>query len=358
VVYDHFARRWRAPDRRERELAAFDPARKPGVSRGPSWAWWQRARGKLARAGLPLMRDVAGGRAGFITVELFGRQFDAAVINSIKRRVDGPLAAVFHDMIALELPAISPRETVLYYGEYLENLLRFDIIAANSEYSRDALVDYWRRKNTASTPEILAVPLGVDAPVFGNRPDARGSDGGGPLVLCVGTLEGRKNHAALLSACETLWRGGRRFRLRLVGMANAETGARAVREAGRLRRAGFPLEWRGAASDRELAASYAECSFTVYPSLLEGFGLPVLESLAYHRPCVCSGLNAMAEIARDGGCAAIGEPSPENLARGIAALLDDPGLHARLARESAARKIRSWPDYAAAFRDLFAPGGL
>jgi glycosyltransferase involved in cell wall biosynthesis len=358
VIYDHLARKWRAPDRRECELAVFAAGRKPGESRGSSWSWWQRTRGKLARMGLARMEEIPGRHDGFITVELFGRQISASVIDSMKRRVDGPMVAVFHDMIALELPGISPRKTVLFYEEYLEKLLRFDFIAANSAYSREVLVNYWRRKNIISTPDVLAMPLGVDVPALDSPSEASSGHqdaGAVPLILSVGTLEGRKNHVALLCACETLWREGKRFRLRLIGMANTETGAQAVREVGRLQRAGFPLEWRHAASDRELAASYAECRFMVYPSLLEGFGLPVLESLAYHRPCVCSGLNAMTEIVRDGGCLAVGEPTPENLARGIGTLLDDPSsLFARLAREAAARKIRSWPDYAAAFRDLVA----
>ncbi len=359
VVYDHLAGKWRAPDRRECELTAFAAGRKPGGSRGSSWSWWQRTRGKLARMGLARMEAVPDTLAGFITVELFGRQISASVIDSMKRRVDGPMVAVFHDMIALELPGLSPRKTVLFYEEYLEKLLRFDLVAADSEYSRDALLNHWQGKRITSRPDVVAMPLGVDVPVLDHPPEASVHQGPGavPLILSVGTLEGRKNHAALLSACETLWREGRRFRLRLIGMANAETGAQAVREVGRLQRSGFPVEWWSAASDRELAASYGACRFMVYPSLLEGFGLPVLESLAYHRPCVCSGLNAMAEIVRDGGCLAVGEPTPENLARGIGMLLDDPRLFARLTRETAARGIRSWPDYAAAFRDLVASRG-
>ncbi|AWI08428.1 hypothetical protein CKA38_03425 [Ereboglobus luteus] len=358
VVYDHLAATWRIPDAKEMALAKFSNIRKPGEKRGASWTWWQRTRGKLARMSLANVAEISGVQKGFITCELFGPKITAGVLETMKRRVEGPMVAVFHDMIALEKPEISPSKTVMFYEDYLERLLRFDIIAANSEYSRDVLVNYWKKKKVAQSPEVIAMPLGVDIPnsqIPGNHAHKAGDPDGNkpPLILCVGTLEGRKNHISLLSACEKLWEQGLQFRLRLIGMLNTETGTQAANEVQRLRNEGFPIEWNSGASDHDLAAAYGECKFTVYPSLIEGFGLPVLESIAHGRPCVCSGLTAMAEIARDGGCLAVGEPSAENLASGIARLLGDSPLYEKFFQEAATRKIRTWSDYATAICGLF-----
>jgi glycosyltransferase involved in cell wall biosynthesis len=47
---------------------------------------------------------------------------------------------------------------------------------------------------------------------------------------------------------------------------------------------------------------YRDCDFTVYPSLVKGFGLPIVESLWNCRPCICANFGEMAEIAKEGVC--------------------------------------------------------
>jgi glycosyltransferase involved in cell wall biosynthesis len=178
-----------------------------------------------------------------------------------------------------------------------------------------------------------------------------------PLVLCVGTVEGRKNHLALLDAAEALWREGVGFRLRLIGGLNRDSGAPAARRFAELRGAGHPLEWHQNAPDGFLNRSYREAAFTVFPSLMEGFGLPVLESIAWGRPCVCSGENAIAESVLEGGCLAVGEPTPRNLADGMRSLLLDADRLERLTVEARKRRVKSWTDYAVELRaEIFCRG--
>jgi glycosyltransferase involved in cell wall biosynthesis len=109
----------------------------------------------------------------------------------------------------------------------------------------------------------------------------------------------------LLDACEQLWTRGVRFELRLIGMAQAETGRTALARVRALQQAGWPLRYDGPVDDATVTAAYRECQFTVYPSLLEGFGLPVLESLALGKPCICSARGPVGESARGGGCVAL-----------------------------------------------------
>ena len=172
-----------------------------------------------------------------------------------------------------------------------------------------------------------------------------------PRILSVGTLEGRKNHLALLEACETLWSRGARFSLRLVGAVQAETGAAARDRAAALAAAGRPLRLDVSLSDEEVDQAYQDCDFTVYPSIAEGFGLPVLESVAHGRPCICSARGALGEAARGGGCLALAETGPAALAGAIARLIDSPAEVARLSAEAAARPVRTFADQA---RDLTA----
>lgn len=343
VVYDSYGENWRRTDDTEGNLLKFSEGRMPGVKRGSRWSLPQKFRGYRSRFTADVSVGITGGASGFLCAEAFGPDRDDAVFHRLRKRVDGPFSAIFYDTIALQLPELTPRQTTVRFEAYLEKLLRFDRIFAISEYSRDCLANCWKERGVAITPELFALPLGVDVPAV--RPGMSPQRDDTPLILCVGTLEGRKNHVALLAACESLWRAGCKFRLRLIGTVNAETGSRAVAAIAQLQAAGRPVEWLRRASDEELFQSYAECLFTVYPSLLEGFGLPVLESLACGRPCVCSGLNAMAEVVRDGGCLAVGVPDVGALTSGIRLLLDDAAARASLLLEINRRSIKSWSEY-------------
>jgi glycosyltransferase involved in cell wall biosynthesis len=164
-------------------------------------------------------------------------------------------------------------------------------------------------------------------------------------VLSVGSIEGRKNHRALLDACEGLWREGQKFELQLIGLAQPATGAAALARIRELQSAGRPLRYAGPLPDAMLQAAYADCAFTVYPSLVEGFGLPVIESLAHGKPCICSGRGALGEVARDGGCLALEKVEAADLEAALRRLLENPAELARLAASARARTFRSWRDY-------------
>jgi glycosyltransferase involved in cell wall biosynthesis len=246
----------------------------------------------------------------------------------------------------LQHPELSPPGTVARFPAYLLELLSFDGVAAVSEASRDALCAYWAWQGIRDHPPVVAIPLGVDVPAV-VPVAAAAAPVGPPEVLCVGSLEGRKNHLALLEAAERLWREGVAFRLRLIGIVQPATGAAAARRVAELQAAGFPLLHEPGAGDAAVAAAYAACAFTVYPSRVEGFGLPVLESLAHGKPCVCAGRGALGETARGGGCLALDDPGPEALAAGLRRLLTDSSALAALAAAARARPIRRWADHAA-----------
>ena len=170
-----------------------------------------------------------------------------------------------------------------------------------------------------------------------------------PLVLCVGSLEPRKNHLALLQAAETLWREGAQFELMIVGGSvwNDELIARIaeLEQSGRAITVGLRIP------ALELAAAYQRARFTVFASLHEGYGLPVAESLAAGVPIITSNFGSTAEIGAEGGTILIDPRDDQALIDAMRTLLTDDEELDRLRADIARRPSRGWDDYAA---DLWA----
>lgn len=339
VTHDPYQRVWRTLENWER--ANLDH---PGGARGRGarWPLARRWRGNIRRSLGPKAPPLPD-NAGLVVPEIFSPAV-AAALPEIFAATGGPRVAIFHDAIALRLPELTPAGTVARFPAYLQELLAFDGIAAVSADSRDALVDYWRWLGAARTPPVRAIPLGTD---FTPPPAAPATPRDLPLVLCVGSIEGRKNHLALLDAAESLWARGLRFELRLIGLAQPATGAAALARIAELRSAGRPVIHDGPADDATVAAAYATCAFTVYPSIAEGFGLPVLESVAHGKPCVCSGRGALGEAAAGGGCLTLSTVTATELAGAIGRLLAEPAALAELSAQARRRPIRTWRDHAA-----------
>jgi len=112
--------------------------------------------------------------------------------------------------------------------------------------------------------------------------------------------------------------------------------------------AGRPITIASTTPDSVLWAAYSIATCTVFPSLNEGFGLPVAESLAIGTPVVTSNFGSMKEIAADGGAILVDPRSDEDIARGISAILSDPKLRAHLVQQAGARPQRTWAEYAEA----------
>lgn len=340
VTWDPYAAGWRPLDAAEHaRLAASAPA----ARRGAAWPWPARLRGRwrrLIRATPPALPPAAG----LIVPELFSTAVGRA-LPALFAAVAGPRVALFHDALALRFPELSPAGTVARFPAYLQELLAFDGVAAVSADSRDALLDYWRWLGRSAHPPVIALPLALEPP---STVRAAAGASGDPLVLCVGSLEGRKNHVTLFAAAERLWAQGRGFRLQVVGLAHPQTGRTALARLRALQAAGRPLDYLGPVDDAALERAYAACTFTVYPSLAEGFGLPVLESLARGKPCVCSAHGALGEAARDGGCLTLDRvDDAAALAAAIDRLLTEPATRDTLTAAAQARTFRPWPQYAA-----------
>lgn len=343
ICHDPYLGTWRALN--DRESRRLQPGQMAAGSRGARWPLHQKISGHARRL-FGTKPPLPGGTA-LVCAELFSPAVGAN-LPELLAAVAGPRIAVFHDAIGLKLPEFTPPGTVRRLPAYLRELLLFDGIAANSEDSAASLRDYWAWLGVGATPVVHAIPLGLDPVPPGARsaaPDAP------PRILCVGTIEGRKNHLALLEACATLWHEGVKFELQLLGLPRADTAGPALARIAALKSAGRPMIFDGPADDAGLHTAYRQCAFTVYPSLIEGFGLPVLESLQHGKPCVCSGAGALGESALGGGCVALPSVDAGSLAGAIRRLLQDPAELAALAAQARARRFKLWPDYARELTD-------
>lgn len=322
-------------------------------SRGARWPLGSRLRGYARRmlggaAGKVAVDVSLAGAQGLLVPEIFSPA-TAAALPALFAAVRGPRVAVFHDAVALKLPELTPAKTVARFPAYLQELLAFDGIVAVSADSKAALVDYWRWLRVPAPPPVEVIPHGIERPHAAAIADAP-SPAGPPTILCVGSVEGRKNHVALLEACEARWSAGDAFQLHLIGLAHPQTGAAALAKIHALQAAGRALRYDGPVTDAALAAAYAGCRFTVYPSLLEGFGLPVFESLIRGKPCICSARGALGEAARGGGVLALDSVDAASVAAAIARLLADPAKVAALAAAAGMRTFPTWEDHAAKLR--------
>jgi glycosyltransferase involved in cell wall biosynthesis len=205
------------------------------------------------------------------------------------------IVATVHDITPLLMPRNHPWRRVLgYHLLARRSLARCDRVIVQSESTRRDLIAW----GLADGKAIVRIPLGVSPPDnlpvadFALRyPLPR------PFVLTVGVLEPRKNHRLLLEALELLRRQGEQLDLVIVGRSGWRwRDPRELPQFAALREA-VHIYQDVAAPD--LNEFYRRAAVFAYPSLYEGFGLPLLEAMAHATPVVASSAGAMPEVAGD-----------------------------------------------------------
>ncbi|HVX17339.1 MAG TPA: glycosyltransferase [Acidimicrobiales bacterium] len=169
---------------------------------------------------------------------------------------------------------------------------------------------------------------------------------GRPRVVMVGSFEPRKNHLSVLFAAERLWREGHDFELHLVGGMSWVHDIHD--EIDRLATLGHPVHKHLAISEEALDEQYRSARFSVFASVHEGYGLPVVESLAVGTPAVIGDVGSVGEIGAAGGCLLVDPRDDDSLHEGMRRLLTDDDLLRELHGEIAARPTTTWSDYASA----------
>jgi glycosyltransferase involved in cell wall biosynthesis len=349
IVFDRYARQWREADRKEKNCLTASPESRPGSRRSGKWSLKQKSAGLIRRH---INRHQLGDE---IEGVFFPEIIDAARIDAClndEQTMGMKKVALFHDAFPVIRPDLCPAKTVAHFPRYLDCLAKMDHVICVSASSEKDLLQYWENSGLKH-PETSVVPLGLPMKKFGHKRTIEQS--GKPLlnVLCIGTLEARKNHLSLLQACESLWAEGCQFELTLAGMLNKETGDSAAKEIQRLKSLGRNISWEGAVSDNRLQALYQEADIFVYPSIYEGFGIPVLEAASYGLPILTTHHGALKEVASEGGCV-ICDGSSSMLSSELRNLLGDKALRESLSRQANEREIRSMKDVTKDIQDFLA----
>ena len=252
-----------------------------------------------------------------------------------------PSAAIVYDLVTFE-PGMRPNRRSLI----IERLTlgpavnRANSLICISQATADALVSHF----PAAAGKIEVVPLGASRAVLAPPPaDAEHLPAPG-FVLAVGTLEPRKNLPRLIEAYAALPEQVQsEHPLVVVGARGWSTGPTLAA----MRSLGDRCIALGHVSDEALAELYRRCSVFCYPSLGEGFGLPVLEAMAAGAPVVTSNLSSLPEVGGD----AVEYADPRSVPSIEAALervLDSPERRLQLSELGLRRaRLFSWADAAA-----------
>ncbi len=251
-----------------------------------------------------------------------------------------PSVAIVYDLIAFDSAMAPNRRSAVIERLTLGGAVRrASGLVCISEATANALITRF----PAAAQRITVAPLGV-APTLSVPAAAELEALPEPgFVLAVGTLEPRKNLPRLVAAYSSLDSELQAaHRLVVVGARGWSTGP----TVGAMRSLGDRCLALGHVSDPALAELYRRCAVFCYPSLGEGFGLPVLEAMAAGAPVLTSSISSLPEV---GGHAAeyVDPHQVASIAAGLDRLLGDPALRERLGRAGRRRAGEfSWEQFA------------
>ncbi|WP_077293696.1 glycosyltransferase family 4 protein [Yersinia proxima] len=220
----------------------------------------------------------------------------------IPPRVDNTVAT-FHDLSIFKWPQCHPVNRVQYMRkELLLTLKRAKVLITDSEFTRTELADYFNYP----IEKIVSAPLASSDEfypreyIYLQNLMARLGLVAGQYTLFTGTIEPRKNISTLLDAYERIPLELRtRFPLVICGFSgwNSESLHRRFEKAAQQ---GWLL-YLGYLSSDDLPLLFSGARTFLFPSLYEGFGLPVLEAMASGVPVVCSNAASLPEVLGESG---------------------------------------------------------
>lgn len=300
----------------------------------------------------------------FVLPEISVRGERTARLRTIARYSGGRAIAIGFDCIPITSAETAGVGMPGAFSKYLSALARFDVIAPISGASATEFSG-WRRMLSGTGiagPAIQTVELpftssGESDPDRAEALREQLALGSAPVVLCVGSHEPRKNHLAVLHAAERVWRSGVEFTLVLVGGNSWET-ERFDRLVSYLRRRDRRVVTLSGVGDDVIWDLYDLARFSVFCSLNEGFGLPVVESISHGTPVVTSNFGSMRALG-DGHGALLADPRDVGtITDAFTRMLQEPQEYARLKKQTATTPATSWESYANALWTLVKPENI
>ena len=245
----------------------------------------------------------------------------------------GPAVVTIHDLIHLRHPEFLPGRAARAYARFMlrRSFERAARVITVSAAARGELLDTFG----GDPGRVVVVPNGIDERFFAAVPEhvlreLRTHLGlPGRFVLYAGNVKPHKNLERLVDAMAHLVSQGAAEGVDLVLAGASREKSAALCERATRRGIGGRVRALGWLEHEDLRALLPLATVFVFPSLVEGFGLPPLEAMASGVPVVAAGIPALQEVC--GGAARHVDPlDVESIAAGIAAVLTDGPLHAEL----------------------------
>jgi glycosyltransferase involved in cell wall biosynthesis len=245
-----------------------------------------------------------------------------------------PVVVSVHDVSFIEHPEYFtwPRMVQLRYTVKRTVRAAAKVITP-SEFSRQSIA----RAYDLDDSKIVVVPIAVSSafhPISHEVASAHAKARFGitkPFVVTVGDLQPRKNQIGLIRAFENLIRHEPQLPHQLVIVGQKTWYSDRIVEAARASSVADRIQFTDFVTDAELLQLYNAADLFVFPSLYEGFGLPILEAMACGRAVACSKSSAMPEVAN--AAALLFDPeSMEEMTRAMRDILVNPELRARMER--------------------------
>jgi len=242
-----------------------------------------------------------------------------------------------HDFSFIIYRDSHPKERIKHIEKsFFENIAKSDIIITGSEYSKCEILERLDFKEN----QIKVIYHGVNHDIFKLYADnSLNFYLPEKFILCVGSIEPRKNLLGLLNAYKLLSSDIRsEYKLVLVGFKGWQN--KELMDI--INSDKEDISYLGFISDEELAKVYNAASCFVFPSFYEGFGLPPLEAMACATPVIASNLSSIPEIC--GNSAIYCDPYDSNdIKEKIELLLNDTELQSRMIEKGLQRASEfSW----------------
>lgn len=224
---------------------------------------------------------------------------DLGLLYELRRRLGLAIVSICYDIIPVKFPHLWYTDGAQRFRDYLLGMTgNSDHVLCISRCTQGDLTEFVRASN-GRTFASSVITLGSEL----SAPEAEYEEGllpgiaGRSYLLYVSTLEKRKNHEVIYRAYTRLVDGGVNDLPLVLLVGQAGWGIEGLlADLGRDPRVKGLFIHLDNVSDAQLATLYRNCLFTVYPSLYEGWGLPVAESLAYGKFCICSGIASLREV--------------------------------------------------------------
>lgn len=308
-----------------------------------------------------LLKDRLNSKSGVLTSSISAEVLDLRnkklllpeVITETERINAVTVLAKFYDVSVSHvlydlIPVTHPEYCTVGYDfvHYLRIFRSIDKVFAISKHSETEL-----NKIMSIVPREVATPLNIKTIYLGGdfnfaKNSQPPSTTDKKVILMVARFEPRKNIRRVLIAVKKLFEESQNFKFVLVGNPGWLQ-ENIISDLNMLKTKGYDIEYHMRIPDSELIAWYQKAYFTVFCSIAEGFGLPIIESVLMGKPCITTNSGSQAEVGNlIGGCDLVDPFDSDDIYKKIKRLLVDESYYKSKVQQTESAKWPSWADYA------------